>query len=143
MARNPVRERVVDAVVANRPLAKLAVELYRRHQAAGTVPTEEEFEAAVAADPAAANQAGKESKVVSRTFMGNLIAFLGWLIAVLSFFNGDQSQAGEILLNAPEMIGMGMGVVGHVIAFIGRTVKGLKPMHWLKPWTWFGLGART
>jgi len=144
--------RIIDAARdrfrENRPLAAAVVEGLRNAASnpdnaltARDVPAvAEAVEDAIARDPLVRNATNQEPLRNSRTFMGNVIAFVSWLLLVLQFLNGDRSGAENIILNAPEILAMIGAVSGHAIGAVGRTVRNLPPIDWRRPWTALGLG---
>jgi hypothetical protein len=133
---NAARERFRE----NHPIAAAVADSVRAADAAGTPPTAEAIQDAIDRDPVAQNAANREPLRNSRTFMGNIIAFVGWLLLVLQFLNGDRTGAEQIVLNLPEIAAMVAAIAGHGIGVIGRTVKNLPPINWRRPLTAIGIG---
>lgn len=101
---------------------------------------------AIAGNARATNAVSAEAGINSRINIGNVQAAVMWAITVgqvvSALKRGEDLPPGVdpvVLLEQGQIyVTFVLAILGHVIAWIGRNVHGLKPANILKPWTWFG-----
>ena len=139
----------VLAKIASRPavreaagvLVNIAVDRIKDRRRGGTVTPSSgeqatmvnEAATAIASRPELVNAMNAEPFYKSRVLVGLATAFTGFFLGRLEF---AQDTENFILANVPLFL----EAVGLAIGAIGRTVTGLKPINWLRPWTLFGIG---
>lgn len=135
--------------VANNPAIQAAIEVAQSFVNQNTRDhVANQIIEAVSNNDTAANSADAENPARSRINVGNITAFLGWLSTLALIFGYATGQNdlpaginwGDFLANSGAWVGMIVGIAGHIITWIGRNLGGLKPLKFLLPWTWFGIG---
>lgn len=92
-----------------------------------------EAAAAIAERPALVNAMNAEPLIQSRVVVGIATSFAGFILAR---FDVAGDTRNFVLENMPLFL----EALGMLVAAIGRTVKGLPPINWRKPWSIFGIG---
>lgn len=135
--------------IASRPAVRevagivvdIAAERIRKgHAADGIAPSageraamKDQAAAQIAADPVLQNAMNVEPFWQSRVIVGLATAFAGFALAR---FDVAGDTRNFVLENMPLLL----EALGMLVAAVGRTVKGLKPIDWKRPWTIFGIG---
>lgn len=131
---------IIERLRKERPVlaraAELAIEAIEERRGSPLAPAQRESAAgeaavAMANDPVLVNATNSEPWYRSRIYVGLIVTALGMALRI-----------GGVDLTAEDetLVGEAISALGAVIALIGRSVHGLKPIRWSRPWTILGIG---